>query len=191
MIIWSLPLIGLDNFSSFSWSLLNHSQLDALSAACPSGAFTAALRCLPSMHRDLNVVNTDCAGKPRQPTYTGNSQVCHPRSLQRSFRSVYLDFSNSYALWQLYSQGTVSSTMTRRFVAADWMTMSGLSDVWTMSGNCSFLSRSVWCVHSLACCRMSCFFAIAGRHIRWAFFDNRDIGDASGSLVVFLLAFQF
>ena len=27
-------------------------------------------------------------------------------------------------------------------VLCDWMTMAGLRDVWTMSGNCSFLSRS-------------------------------------------------
>ena len=66
---------SLDSFQ-FSWSLFNHSQLDALSAACPS-AFTAALRCLPTMPRELNVVHTDCARKPRQPTSTGNSQVCH------------------------------------------------------------------------------------------------------------------
>ena len=67
-----------------SSGFFNHSQLDALSAACPS-AFTAALRCLPTMPRELNVVHTDCAGKPRQPTSTGNSQVC---------RSVYLSFFN-------------------------------------------------------------------------------------------------
>ena len=76
----------------FSWSLFNHSQLDALSAAC-SSAFTAALRCLPTMHRELNVVHTDCVGKLWQPTSTGNSQVCHPCSLHRVCRSVYLAFS--------------------------------------------------------------------------------------------------
>ena len=42
-------------------------QLNALSVACPS-AFNVALRCLPTMPRELNVVHTDCAGKPRQPT---------------------------------------------------------------------------------------------------------------------------
>ena len=57
-------------------------------------AFTAALRCLPTMPRELNVVHTDCAGKPRQPTSTGNShQVCYPRSLHRVCRSMYLAFS--------------------------------------------------------------------------------------------------
>ena len=101
---------SLDSFQ-FSWSLFNHSQLDVLSTACPS-AFTAALRCLPTMPRELNVVHTECAGKPRQPTSTGNSQVCHPRSL-RVCRSVYLAFSiHMTVLWHLSSQGTVSSTMT-------------------------------------------------------------------------------
>ena len=47
--------------ASSSPGLFNHSQPDSLSAACPS-AFTAALRCLPTMPRELNVVNTDCAG---------------------------------------------------------------------------------------------------------------------------------
>ena len=69
-------------------------------------------------------------------------------------------FFNSYALWHLSSKGTVSSTMKRRYVAVDWMTMFGLTDVWTMSGNGSFLSRSAWSVQSLACCRMPCFFAL-------------------------------
>jgi len=36
----------------------------------------------PTMSGELNVIHVDCAGKPRQPTPTGNSQVCHPRSLQ-------------------------------------------------------------------------------------------------------------
>jgi len=40
-----------------------------------------------------------------------------------------------------------------------------------------------------ACCRM--LLCVAGWHIRCAFFDKRDEGDASVSLGVFLLAFQF
>ena len=50
--------------ASTSPGLFNPTQLDALSAACPS-AFTAALHCLPTMPRELNVVYNDCAGKPR------------------------------------------------------------------------------------------------------------------------------
>ena len=53
---------ALDSFQ-FSWSLFNHSQLDALSAACPS-AFTATLCYFPhypGMPIELNAVHTDCA----------------------------------------------------------------------------------------------------------------------------------
>ena len=93
---------SLDSFQ-FSWSLFNFSQLDALSAACPS-AFTAALRCLPAMPRELNVVYTDCAGKPGQPTSTGNSQICNPRSLHKVCRSFsFLVESWSYVLVALQS----------------------------------------------------------------------------------------
>ena len=52
----------------------------------------------------------------------------------------------------IYSfQCTVSSTMTSRFVAVDWMTMSGLRDVWTISGECSFLSRVATLSINLIC----------------------------------------
>ena len=63
------------------------------------------------MPRELNVVYTVCVGKPWQPTSTGNSQVCHLRSLHRVCRSVYLAFFNSYALWHFSSQGNVSSKL--------------------------------------------------------------------------------
>ena len=33
------------------------------------------LSCFPTMPRELNVLHTDCAGQPRQPTSTGNSQI--------------------------------------------------------------------------------------------------------------------
>ena len=107
------------------------------------------------MPRELNVVYTDCARKHRQSTSTGNSQVCY------FFAGLCTClFFNSYALWHLSTQGTVSSTMTRHFVAVDRMTMSGLRDAWTLSGNYSFLSRSAWSVQSLACCVMPCFVVL-------------------------------
>ena len=66
--------------------------------------------------------------------------VCHPRFLHRVCRSVYLAFFKFICALAPFLPSPVSSTMTRRFVAIDWMTMSGLRDVWTSSGNCSFLS---------------------------------------------------
>ena len=51
----------------------------------------------------------------------------------------------------------VRSTMTRCVVAVDWMNMSGPRDVWTISGNCSFLSLSACSVRSLACCMVHWF----------------------------------
>ena len=61
----------------------------------------------------------------------------------------------------LSSQGTVSSTMIRVF-GSRWLVYNedcGLRYVWTMSVNCSFLSRSAWGVQWLVCCKMSCFFS--------------------------------
>ena len=78
-----------------------------------------------------------------------------------------------------YSQ--VSSTVTSRFVAVDWMTLS-------ISGECSFLvclKCPVVCLLSDALLRY-----VAGWHPRGAF-DQRDEGDACVSLGVFLLSFQF
>jgi len=82
-----------------------------------------------------------------------------------------------FAIHALYTEFvgrcTVSSTMTRRFVAVDWITMSGLRDVFTMSGNCSFLPRSACLLEN------AMLLCVAGWHIRCAFFDKRDEGDAS------------
>ena len=109
-----------DSFQ-FSWSLFNYSQLDVLSAACPS-AVTAAPRCLPTMPWELNVVHTDCAGKPRQSTSTGNSHVCHPLSLHRvstwlfqficdlaSFLPRYCQYHNDKALCNSWKEDNVWS----------------------------------------------------------------------------------
>ena len=51
---------------------------------------------LPGMHRELNVIHSDCAGKSRQPACIWNSQVGYPHSLHRVCGSVYLSFFTVY-----------------------------------------------------------------------------------------------
>ena len=64
------------------------------------------------------------------------------------FLPRYYQFHNEKALYSSWLDDNV------------WSRFLGLGDVWTMSGNCSFLSRSAWSVHSLACYRMPCFFVL-------------------------------
>ena len=104
----------------FSWYLFCNSKLDALSAACPS-AFTAVLCCFPSMGRQHNIGHTECAGKPRRPTYWEQQSLLSTLIVQSLYVCV---------LWHLSSQCTVFWTITRReIVAVDWITMSGQCSV--------------------------------------------------------------
>ena len=92
----------------FSWYLFCNSKLDALSAACPS-AFTAVLCCFPSMGRQHNIGHTECAGKPRRPTYWEQQSLLSTLIVQRLYVCV---------LRHLSSQCTVFWTITRREIVA-------------------------------------------------------------------------
>ena len=63
--------------------------------------------------------------------------------------------------------------------------MSGLRDVWLISGYCIFLPTSAWSVQSLACCWMPYFFVL----LVDIFFDEWDEGDVCVSRGMFLLLF--
>ncbi|KAH3877772.1 hypothetical protein DPMN_001650 [Dreissena polymorpha] len=76
---------------------------------------------MPSAVKSLQ---RDFAGKPRTPTSTGNSHVCH-FSLHSLCRSAYFAVFLYIASSQRDSQGTVSSTITRHLSFADQITMSG------------------------------------------------------------------
>ena len=88
------------------------------------------------MHRELNVVLTDYAGKPRQPTSTGH--VCHPRSLYRVCRSVYCQFHNDKTLCSSWLDYNVWSE--RR-----------LHDVWKLQLFAQVCLLPVECHASLRC----------------------------------------
>ncbi|XP_052257203.1 uncharacterized protein LOC127862219 isoform X2 [Dreissena polymorpha] len=72
----------------------------------------------------VKCLQRDFAGKPRSPTSTGNSHVCHPFSLLSLCSSAYFAVLLSIASSQRDSQGTVSSTITRHGFFADQITMS-------------------------------------------------------------------
>ena len=91
-------------------SLLCQSQHEAFSAASPN-LCTAFLLFWPLSPILVSRFHTDCAGKPRQPTSTGKSQVCQPFSLQLSTSCWYLLAFLSEASSHPSSHGTVSSTM--------------------------------------------------------------------------------
>lgn len=115
-------------------SHLFQSQQKALSAASPN-LRAAVFRSLPAIARAVSILHTDCAGKPLQPTSTGNSQVCPPLSLHCWTRSRFLVVFLSEASSHPSSHGTVSSIRMIFFVSSDHRTMSGLRDVWTTWGN--------------------------------------------------------
>ena len=78
-----------------------------------------------------------------------------------TFCTEFVGLCTSFHM-HLASQGTVSSTMIRVF-GSRWLVYNedcGLRYVWTMSVNCSFLSRSAWSVQSLVCCRLPNFFML-------------------------------
>lgn len=133
-------------------SHLLQSQQEALSAASPN-LQAAIFLIFPAIPRAVNIVHTDCAGKPLQPTSTGNSQVCHPLSLHYWSRSLFLVAFLSEASSQLSSHGTVGSIRIILFTSSDHMATSGLRDVWKTWENCSFLPRSTFISHDCAACR--------------------------------------
>ena len=112
------------------------------------------------MSRELNVVYTDCAGKPQH--HTCWEQPSLPSTF---FVQSMLVLLHSICALASFPQGTISSMMTNRFVAANWMTRSVLRVVWIMSWNCSFLSRSDWSTPAFACCNIPCFLMLLVRII--------------------------
>ncbi|KAH3857219.1 hypothetical protein DPMN_099825 [Dreissena polymorpha] len=75
-------------------SRIIHSQLDALSAACPSlpTALFLSPHLIPML---LSILHTDWAGNPLHPISTGNSQALLPRLLHCSCSSVYFPIFRS------------------------------------------------------------------------------------------------
>ena len=120
-------------------------QLDARSEAWLS--FWIAFRfSLPVVPTAVISRHIDCEQDPLTPTLAGNSQVRHPRCLQRSRSSMYFACFLSYASSHCVSHGTVSSIMVILPVL-DHRTISGLKVVWTMSGKTSLLPRSTYMFH--------------------------------------------
>ena len=93
-------------FQLFS-SRLSHNQLDARSAAWPSFWISTRFS-LPVVHTAVISRHMDCEQNLLTPTPTGNSQVRHPRCLQRSTKSVYFAFFFSQTSSHLVYHGTVT-----------------------------------------------------------------------------------
>ena len=144
--------VSVVSFQLFS-SFFIHSQLDDLSAAVLSLP-TAFFLFAPVMPNEPYIFHSDRAGKPLVPTSTGKSHVIQPHSLHCSMSSEYLARFLLKASSQLVSQGTVNSTVTRRFSFLDQMTKSGLRLVCTISGKISFFLRSTDISHCSDSLRM-------------------------------------
>ena len=82
-------------------------------------------------------------------------------------RSVYKAFFISYALWYLSSQGTVSSTMTRRFEDVDWIT-----NIWSERRLGNVLESKFPDQFSLECLVACLLLCVAGWHLHDALFDE-------------------
>lgn len=54
--------------------------------------------CLPTIPRAVSIFHTDCAGKPLQPTSSGNSQAYHPLSLSSRTMALSSIWTRSWHL---------------------------------------------------------------------------------------------
>ncbi|KAH3725164.1 hypothetical protein DPMN_050999 [Dreissena polymorpha] len=131
-------------------SLFRHSHKEADSVSRVPTDMTL-FRTFPVTPSLLKVRHSDCAGKPLQPTSTGKHHAFQPSSVQVSVRAWYFSRFFSKLSSIRSSHGTVSSTITTCFDAADHSTMSGLWFVMVIScGNLSRFSKSASIHQSVA-----------------------------------------
>ncbi|KAH3735172.1 hypothetical protein DPMN_041633 [Dreissena polymorpha] len=98
----------------------SHKEADSVSRATTDMARFWTCPVTPSL---LKVRHSDCAGKPLQPTSTGKHHAFQPSSVQKSVRAWYFSRFRSKLSSIRSSHGTVSSTITTCFDAADHSTV--------------------------------------------------------------------
>ena len=118
-------------------SRLSHSQLDAHSAEWLMSLESHPPISASSSHC-FHQSATDWEQNPLTPTSTGNCQVRHPFSMQRSRSFVYFAFFISLPL----SHGTASSMKISFLPDFDYTTMSGRRVVSTISGKTNLFPKS-------------------------------------------------